>query len=178
MHVVGDDCASVSSQASGHGPVVAAAEREAAALIGRGSHSAVLELKLLSDDEGLDEGVKSSKKACAHVVEQMREYFKGTREDFDLELKPEGTPFQRRVWKQLLKIPYGKTTNYGEIARRLKRPTASRAVGHANGMNPIWIVIPCHRVIGKNGSLTGYGGGLENKQALLELEGAADSLLF
>jgi len=139
---------------------------------------ALLELKLLSDDEGLEPDVKSSRKACAHVVQQVAEYFRGKREEFELELKPTGTPFQQRVWKQLRRIPYGKTTNYGEIAKRLRRPTASRAVGAANGQNPIWIVIPCHRVIGKNGTLTGYGGGLPNKQALLELEGAVDSQLF
>lgn len=139
---------------------------------------ALLELKLLRDGDELDGDVKSSRKACAHVVRQVAEYFRGKREEFDLELKPAGTPFQQRVWKQLLRIPYGKTTNYGEIARRLRRPTASRAVGAANGQNPIWIVIPCHRVIGKNGTLTGYGGGLPNKQALLELEGAVDSALF
>lgn len=139
---------------------------------------ALTELRLLEEGEELPEGVRPSRKACAHVAKQLREYFAGERTEFELELAPEGTPFQQRVWKQLQRIPYGKTTNYGEIARRLRRPSASRAVGAANGRNPIWIVIPCHRVIGKNGTLTGYGGGLPNKQALLELEGAVDAPLF
>ncbi len=90
-------------------------------------------------------------------------------------LAPEGTPFQRETWRQLLAIPYGETISYGELARRMGKPGASRAVGAANGANPIPIVIPCHRVIGSNGDLTGFGGGLETKRRLLLLEGGCRS---
>ncbi|HEY8022769.1 MAG TPA: methylated-DNA--[protein]-cysteine S-methyltransferase [Thermoanaerobaculia bacterium] len=108
----------------------------------------------------------------AIVAAQLAEYFAGRRRDFDLELDPPGTPFQRQVWGELARIPYGATVSYGELARRVGRPNASRAVGAANGANPIPIVLPCHRVIGSDGSLTGYGGGLPIKRALLSLEGA------
>jgi methylated-DNA-[protein]-cysteine S-methyltransferase len=101
---------------------------------------------------------------------QLSEYFAGTRRAFDLPLAPQGTPFQRRVWDQLRQIDYGATTSYAEIARRLGEPRAVRAVGAANGRNPIPIVIPCHRVIGSDGRLTGFGGGLPLKRRLLELE--------
>ena len=104
------------------------------------------------------------------TVEQLAEYFAGTRADFELPLAPSGTDFQRRVWTELTRIPYGATISYGELARRIGNPNASRAVGLANGRNPIPIVVPCHRVIGVNGTLTGYGGGLERKQHLLTLE--------
>lgn len=101
---------------------------------------------------------------------QMVEYFDGTRLDFELPLSPDGTAFQHRVWNELRRIPYGETISYGELARRIGKPTASRAVGAANGRNPLAIVVPCHRVIGANGTLTGYGGGLPVKEALLALE--------
>lgn len=101
---------------------------------------------------------------------QLAEYFAGTRTAFDLVLRPEGTPFERLVWDRLLEIPYGETTSYGAIATALGLVNGARAVGRANGSNPIAIVIPCHRVIGTNGTLTGYGGGLPLKHALLELE--------
>jgi methylated-DNA-[protein]-cysteine S-methyltransferase len=101
---------------------------------------------------------------------QLEEYFSGTREAFDLPLDPHGTDFQRKVWEKLTHIPYGETTSYGAIARELGDPGASRAVGLANGSNPIPIIIPCHRVIGADGSLTGFGGGLPIKQMLLQLE--------
>ena len=103
-------------------------------------------------------------------VRQLQEYFAGKRKDFDLVLAPQGTPFQQTVWKQLCRIPYGETISYGELARRVGNPNASRAVGLANGSNPIPIIIPCHRVIGSNGKLTGYGGGLPIKEKLLALE--------
>jgi methylated-DNA-[protein]-cysteine S-methyltransferase len=106
------------------------------------------------------------------ALRQLRAYFKGTRRDFDLPLLPEGTAFEQNVWKALRRIPYGRTISYGELARRIGNPTASRAVGLANGRNPLPIVIPCHRVIGSDGKLTGYGGGLETKRWLLTLEGA------
>lgn len=102
--------------------------------------------------------------------EQLAAYFAGKLLDFDLELKPEGTGFQRTVWKALLDIPYGATESYGSLAKRIGHDGGARAVGLANGHNPIGIIIPCHRVIGANGSLTGYGGGIERKQWLLEHE--------
>ena len=108
--------------------------------------------------------------ALAEVVRQLKAYFAGEQENFDLSLAPQGTPFQQKVWSELQKIPYGETTSYGELARRIGNPNASRAVGLANGSNPIPIVIPCHRVIGSNGKLTGYGGGLPIKEKLLALE--------
>jgi len=104
------------------------------------------------------------------AVRQLREYFSGARTEFDLPLAPEGTIFQRNVWSRLQEIPYGQTISYGELARRVGNPKASRAVGAANGCNPLPIVIPCHRVIGANGKLTGFGGGLPTKQLLLSLE--------
>jgi methylated-DNA-[protein]-cysteine S-methyltransferase len=109
----------------------------------------------------------------AAATAQLDEYFAGERTTFDLRLAPSGTPFELRVWDELKRIPYGQTTTYGELARLLGRPGAARAVGRANGRNPISIVVPCHRVIGASGALTGYAGGLERKQALLALEGAA-----
>lgn len=101
---------------------------------------------------------------------QLKEYFAGQRRDFDLPLAFAGTPFQRTVWSALLEIPYGETTSYGELAQLLGRPSAARAVGLANGKNPISIIVPCHRVIGSTGALTGYGGGLERKRYLLDFE--------
>ncbi|MCY1435576.1 Methylated-DNA--protein-cysteine methyltransferase [compost metagenome] len=106
------------------------------------------------------------------VVRQLDEYFAGKRQTFDLPLAPRGTQFQREVWQALLEIPFGRTTCYAELAERIGRPKAMRAVGAANGANPIAVIIPCHRVIGRDGSLTGYGGGLERKELLLRLEGA------
>jgi len=101
---------------------------------------------------------------------QLAEYFAGKRKRFDLPLAPRGTPFQRRVWNALLDIPFGETASYGELARAIGKPSASRAVGAANGRNPLAIVIPCHRVIGADGSMTGYGGEIARKRALLDLE--------
>jgi methylated-DNA-[protein]-cysteine S-methyltransferase len=101
---------------------------------------------------------------------QLAEYFAGERTVFDLPLAAEGTEFQRRVWAELERIPYGETATYGELARRLGNPTGSRAVGLANGRNPLGIVVPCHRVVGTSGDLTGYGGGLPRKRLLLDLE--------
>lgn len=104
------------------------------------------------------------------VIKQLQEYFSGKRKDFDIPLAPSGTDFQMKAWKQLSRIPYGTTINYAEQAKRLGDPNASRAVGTANGRNPISIIVPCHRVIAKNGSLSGFGGGISNKKFLLELE--------
>ena len=107
----------------------------------------------------------------AAAVQQLNEYFGGSRREFDLPLRLEGTPFQQRVWRELTEIPYGQTWSYGQLAKRIRNPSASRAVGLANGRNPISILVPCHRVIGADGSLTGYGGGLERKRWLLTHEG-------
>jgi methylated-DNA-[protein]-cysteine S-methyltransferase len=103
---------------------------------------------------------------------QLAEYFAGQREEFDLLLKPEGTAFQKKVWEALKRIPFGQTRTYGQIAKAVKSPAASRAVGAACGRNPLPIVVPCHRVIGSSGSLTGFGGGLAMKEWLLKHEGA------
>jgi len=108
--------------------------------------------------------------AFADTVDQLNAYFAGELIDFDVELDLRGTEFQQRVWKALLTIPYGETRSYGEIAEQIGAPGAARAVGLANGHNRIAIIVPCHRVIGASGRLTGYGGGLERKQSLLELE--------
>ncbi|HEY1239287.1 MAG TPA: methylated-DNA--[protein]-cysteine S-methyltransferase [Bryobacteraceae bacterium] len=113
---------------------------------------------------------KHESRLVQEPMRQLRAFFAGELHRFDLPLAPQGTEFQRRVWDALLEIPFGETTSYGELARRLGNPTASRAVGLANGSNPIAIIIPCHRVIGSNGKLTGYGGGLPNKRWLLDFE--------
>lgn len=126
-----------------------------------GSHSAVV-------DDWKEQPAHPVLKAAKR---QLGEYFAGRRRDFDIPLSPKGTAFQLSVWKALRAIPYGKTRSYGDIARKIGRPKAVRAVGAANGANPISIVVPCHRVIGSDGSLTGYGGGLSRKRRLLALEG-------
>ena len=115
---------------------------------------------------------EKSAKPFAEVEKQIGEYFRGERTKFDLDLAPEGTSFQLAAWRQLRRIPYGKTISYGEQAKRMGNPKASRAVGGANGENPISIIVPCHRVIGADGRLTGFGGGLGMKKKLLDLEGA------
>jgi methylated-DNA-[protein]-cysteine S-methyltransferase len=109
----------------------------------------------------------------AEAAAQLRAYFAGERTAFDLPLRAAGTPFEQTVWDELRQIPYGETTSYGELAARVGEPSAARAVGRANGRNPIPIIVPCHRVIGADGSLTGFGGGLETKRALLDLERGA-----
>lgn len=109
---------------------------------------------------------------ASHACDQLREYFAGTRATFDLPLAPRGTAFQRQVWEALRPIPFAMTTSYGAIAASIGRPTASRAVGAANGQNPIAIVVPCHRVVGSTGALTGYGGGMARKRWLLDHEAA------
>ena len=109
-------------------------------------------------------------KAFRLVREQLKAYFAGKLHEFELELAGEGSDFQRKVWRALCKIPFGETESYGGLAKRIGNANASRAVGLANGKNPIGIIVPCHRVVGANGSLTGYGGGLERKQWLLEHE--------
>jgi len=111
-----------------------------------------------------------SKEKFRDALFQLEAYFKGELTRFNLELNVSGTDFQKKVWQELVKIPYGETISYAELAKRIGNPKASRAVGMANGKNPISIIVPCHRVIGKNGSLTGFGGGLEVKKKLLEFE--------
>jgi len=146
--------------------------------------SPIGELLLVGDGEALhgvymQEGRKPvrispkwerSPAALADVQGQLREYFAGDRQTFDTPLVMHGSEFEQRVWSELREIPYGETASYGEIAGRVGRPSAARAVGMANGRNPIAVIVPCHRVIGANGTLTGYGGGLERKRVLLELE--------
>lgn len=143
-------------------------------------------LFLVASDDGL-EGIhwsrqkapmasdlrKKGEPALEHLrqtVTQLDEYFAGKRREFSLRLAPKGTEFQRQVWAELARIPYGKTLSYGELAKKIKRPLAVRAVGTANGRNPLSIVIPCHRVIASDGTLGGYAGGLERKKILLALE--------
>jgi methylated-DNA-[protein]-cysteine S-methyltransferase len=110
------------------------------------------------------------------AIEELNEYFRGVRSEFGVAVAPEGNEFQRRVWDQLLRIPYGETRSYGEIARTLGDPGLAREVGWANARNPIAIIVPCHRVIGSDGSLTGYAGGLERKRQLLDLEAGRATL--
>ncbi|MGH9794511.1 MAG: methylated-DNA--[protein]-cysteine S-methyltransferase [Candidatus Acidiferrales bacterium] len=117
----------------------------------------------------------AARQARGHVtraIRQLKEYFAGRRQEFDLPLDLRGTPHQQAVWHGLLDIPYGETLAYGELARRVGTPKAARAVGAACGANPVWLVVPCHRAVGSNGSLTGYGGGLWRKEYLLKHEGA------
>jgi methylated-DNA-[protein]-cysteine S-methyltransferase len=150
------------------------------------------ELLLAADDDGAltavdlpnrhrdTAGLERDDELLADARRQLTEYFAGERTLFDLSLRPAGTPFQRRVWDLLLRIPYGETATYGELARELGDGgdyRLARAVGAANGRNPIAIVVPCHRVIGANGTLTGYAGGLECKRALLDLEVGATALV-
>ncbi len=119
------------------------------------------------------DGWRIDESAFANAVGQLEEYFAGGRTEFEIDLSLAGTVFQRRVWEALTTIPYGQTRTYGQIAAQIGSPGASRAVGLANGHNPIGIIVPCHRVIGSNGSLTGYGGGLARKRILLDLERSA-----
>ncbi|MGH9302503.1 MAG: methylated-DNA--[protein]-cysteine S-methyltransferase [Acidimicrobiales bacterium] len=114
--------------------------------------------------------------ALASVSEQLAQYFAGERRTFDLPLAPRGTPFQMSVWSALGTIGYGQTRTYGQVAAQVGNPKASRAVGMANNRNPIAIIVPCHRVIGATGNLTGYGGGLDNKKLLLDLEAANEKI--
>jgi methylated-DNA-[protein]-cysteine S-methyltransferase len=147
------------------GPLVLAGDREAV------RHILFAEKgKAARAEAGWEESMSG---AVGEAARQLREYFAGKRTEFDLPLSPDGTEFQKTVWRKLQGIPYGKTISYGELARRVGNPKASRAVGAANGRNPIPIVIPCHRVIGSNGKLTGFGGGLPVKEALLRLERGA-----
>jgi methylated-DNA-[protein]-cysteine S-methyltransferase len=134
--------------------------------------------KIVGDENGvsiisvLSEGELSTKipNELQEAVSQLQEYFEGKRQDFDFKLNPKGTDFQQKVWQELLNIPFGKTMSYMDLSKKLGDVKAIRAVASANGKNPLWIVVPCHRVIGTDGSLTGYAGGLWRKKWLLEHE--------
>jgi methylated-DNA-[protein]-cysteine S-methyltransferase len=152
--------------------------------------SPIGELLLLSDGRSLrglymqegrtairvNAGWKTAEEPFAAVREQLGEYFAGRRSSFDLPIAMTGSAFERHVWSALQQIPYGESISYGELARRIGQPTAARAVGLANGRNPIAVIVPCHRVIGADGSLTGYGGGVERKRFLLDLEAGTMTL--
>ena len=137
-------------------------------------------LLLVADEEGLlriefppaspPDGASLDEKRLTPVIREIAEFFAGRRKTFDVPLALRGTAFQLDVWRALLRIPYGETRSYAEIAKSIGRPTATRAVGAANGANPIPIIVPCHRVIGSNGSLTGFGGGIDVKRWLLNFE--------
>ncbi|MFX0549004.1 methylated-DNA--[protein]-cysteine S-methyltransferase [Hathewaya histolytica] len=151
-------------------------------------NSIIGELYIIVDEKGLkrielckdnfqaylskNKDIKENTLACNEIIEQLEEYFKGERKDFELSISLEGTEFRKKVWRALMKIPYGETRSYSDIAIDIENPNSVRAVGGANRSNPIPIIIPCHRVIGKNGSLTGYlGDKVEIKRRLLEIEG-------
>jgi len=155
------------------------------ALLLTGDGRALTRLWMLDADRhsarapGGEAGLTPSPATFADVAAQLEAYFAGDLKEFTVPLAPSGTRFQLAVWTELTKIPYGSTVSYGDIARALgKRPVAARAVGLANGANPISVIVPCHRVIGSDGSLTGYGGGLDRKELLLRLEGAGPTTLW
>lgn len=135
-------------------------------------NNAIICISLEKDRDAVpyENGSREATPVMIAAKKQLAEYFNGTRQEFDLPLAPEGTPFQRKVWSALCTIPYGETKSYKEIAVQVENPKGSRAIGMANNKNPIMIVVPCHRVIGANGSLTGYAGGLDVKQWLLAHE--------
>lgn len=132
-----------------------------------GNEDGISKISVTSDETILS---KSIPELFNDVVVQLKEYFEGNRTDFQFKINPNGTDFQKKVWEELLNIPFGKTASYQEITNKLGDPKAIRAVANANGKNPLWIVVPCHRVIGSDGSLTGYAGGLWRKKWLLEHE--------
>lgn len=134
-----------------------------------GDSNGVASISILDTQDELSEVIPEALLEC---VTQLKAYFKNERNTFDLKLNPEGTTFQKKVWKQLETIPYGKTISYLELSKQIGDVKAIRAVANANGKNPLWIIIPCHRVIGSDGSLTGYAGGLHRKQWLLNHESA------
>lgn len=140
-------------------------------LVGEGNILTELYFAKTADNMTVPTGWQEDDAPFATVISQLGQYFDKTRTTFDLQLDPRGTSFQKGVWQELLRIPYGETASYGTIAERIGNPKACRAVGMANRRNPIPIIIPCHRVIGRDGSLTGFGGGLAVKERLLALEG-------
>jgi methylated-DNA-[protein]-cysteine S-methyltransferase len=145
-------------------------------LVSTGSHLAAIEFAGHHADTKDDTEVSDA--VLTRAASQLREYFAGRRQRFDLPLAAQGTPFQQAVWQALAAIPWGALRSYADIARAIDKPSAVRAVGAANGRNPLPIVVPCHRVIGSNGALTGFAGGLETKRQLLELEGSLGELPF
>ncbi|WP_435412999.1 methylated-DNA--[protein]-cysteine S-methyltransferase [Psychroserpens mesophilus] len=132
-----------------------------------GDNDGISEVTILNSQDKETDIIPVELEDC---VIQLQEYFEGTRTEFDLKINPQGTEFQQKVWKQLEQIPYGETISYLELSKQLGDIKAIRAVANANGKNPLWIIVPCHRVIGSDGSLTGYAGGLSRKQWLLEHE--------
>jgi methylated-DNA-[protein]-cysteine S-methyltransferase len=132
-----------------------------------GDLDGITEVTVLNSEEKITDIIPDELEDC---VVQLNEYFEGAREQFDLKLNPQGTDFQKKVWDKLLEIPYGKTISYLELSKQLGDVKAIRAVANANGKNPLWIIVPCHRVIGTDGSLTGYAGGIHRKQWLLDHE--------
>lgn len=166
------------SMASPLGPVTLAADaRGTLVYLGFGARDPRTRLLEVLDPEA--GALSADPDVLLPVRRQLEAYFQGRLRAFDLPIAPRGTPFQLRVWAELRRIPYGRTISYGELARRLGDPKLTRAVGAANGANPISIIIPCHRVIGADGSLVGYGGGLDVKRGLLALErGPESGLLF
>jgi methylated-DNA-[protein]-cysteine S-methyltransferase len=132
-----------------------------------GTQDSIVALNFVDDARPGDDDLPQILKEC---IKQIDEYFNGKRKTFSLELSMQGTEFQNTVWRQLITIPFGQTASYGEIAAAIRKPAACRAVGNANGKNPISIIVPCHRIIGSNGDLTGYGGGLWRKEWLLRHE--------
>jgi methylated-DNA-[protein]-cysteine S-methyltransferase len=139
-------------------------------LVGNDGILEALHFPNASEQKHLTEGRQYDETSFKEALRQLSEYFAGNRQEFELKIAPEGTAFQKRVWLELRKIPFGRTVSYGEIAVRVGNTKACRAVGMANSKNPIPIIVPCHRVIGKDGSLTGFGGGLDVKKQLLKLE--------
>ncbi|MFV0541973.1 MAG: methylated-DNA--[protein]-cysteine S-methyltransferase [Aestuariibaculum sp.] len=132
-----------------------------------GDENGIASVRILNSEVTVSEYIPENLNDC---VSQLNAYFKGNRKQFNLKLNPKGTDFQKQVWKQLEQIPYGKTISYLDLSKQLGDVKAIRAVANANGKNPLWIIVPCHRVIGSDGSLTGYAGGLHRKQWLLEHE--------
>lgn len=132
-----------------------------------GDLNGITRISVLNTEEKITDIIPETLEDC---VQQLNEYFEGVRQQFNFKINPKGTDFQKRVWQELLHIPFGKTTTYLDLSKQLGDVKAIRAVANANGKNPIWIVVPCHRVIGSDGSLTGYAGGLHRKQWLLEHE--------
>ncbi|WP_452599102.1 methylated-DNA--[protein]-cysteine S-methyltransferase [Pontimicrobium sp. MEBiC01747] len=133
----------------------------------KGDENGIVSVSVLNTEEKVSDIIPEALEDC---VFQLNEYFEGTRKEFSLKLNPQGTAFQNSVWNALLTIPYGKTTSYLALSKQLGDVKAIRAVANANGKNPLWIIIPCHRVIGSDGSLTGYAGGLHRKQWLIQHE--------
>lgn len=132
-----------------------------------GDDNGIVSVSVIDGDVNYSGSIPKSLQEC---VDQLEEYFQNSRTDFDIKLNPQGTDFQKKVWKELQEIPYGKTISYKDQSKKMDAPKAIRAIASANGKNPIWIIIPCHRVIGSDGSLTGYAGGVWRKKWLLEHE--------